>query len=167
MSTFIQSRTYSFKFSISSVSRHSIYQLSSAHICGTRHLTGCCMCVCVYVCACIVIYHTWPSGNDGVIDKFLSLEPTVTFGWMYNLVVMWFSTTLAISHTFAMRRNITGNEQVNAHRYPHFHREDGRFTNPFDRGTWANILVFNSTTHLKCHARAYISFIHSLLLDFL
>jgi len=36
--------------------------------------------------------------------------------------------------------NLTTNERINAHRYPHFTRSDRSYFNPFNRGLVSNVM---------------------------
>lgn len=59
-----------------------------------------------------------------------------------SVTMFLFVFGLLVTQSFQVARNLTTNEQMNLHRYPHFHTHAGRFQNPFDRGLLRNCADF-------------------------
>ena len=58
-----------------------------------------------------------------------------------QLLAAFFGLAMCSSHTHLWRINMTTNEQINSHRFPHFqHPSTGAFFNPFDQGFAKNML---------------------------
>lgn len=53
-----------------------------------------------------------------------------------------FSGALLVQHVQLIAKNLTTNEALNWRRYAHMKGHDGLMSNPFDRGTWSNVVEF-------------------------
>ncbi|KAJ1481392.1 hypothetical protein T484DRAFT_1807586, partial [Baffinella frigidus] len=58
------------------------------------------------------------------------------------VAVAFFTLVMTVSQVMQVCRNLTTNEAINWVRYPAFHREDGSFKNPYDRGLIHNVKQF-------------------------
>jgi hypothetical protein len=71
----------------------------------------------------------------------------VRVSWMFVVFMvysfMWLFMIMGLGsyHLQLVFNNMTTNEHINAHRYPHFKDKRGSFHNPFDRSTFMHNLL--------------------------
>ncbi|XP_078436060.1 putative protein S-acyltransferase 23 isoform X2 [Wolffia australiana] len=102
--------------------------------------------------AAITIYRMWAG----------SMEPTFSWRWVrlmtsehqgavvflvFDLLVLAGVTTLTVTQSYQIARNITTNELSNAARYAYLRGSDGRLRNPYNRGWRRNCTDFIVNGH--------------------
>ncbi|KAI4296488.1 hypothetical protein L6164_036441 [Bauhinia variegata] len=95
----------------------------------------------------ITVQRIWTStlllaAGETWFHHVLVQHPGVVAFLAMDTVILIAATTLTITQTSMIARNITTNELANASRYDYLRGPDGRFRNPYNHGCWKNCVDF-------------------------
>ncbi|XP_061336393.1 probable protein S-acyltransferase 23 isoform X2 [Gastrolobium bilobum] len=95
----------------------------------------------------IAVQRIWTStsaiaAGETWIHHVLVRHPGVVVFLVMDAFVFLAATTLTITQTYMIARNLTTNEHANSSRYEYLRGADGRFRNPYNHGCWKNCSDF-------------------------
>ncbi|XP_014509577.1 probable protein S-acyltransferase 23 isoform X2 [Vigna radiata var. radiata] len=101
------------------------------------------------VSAAVAVQRIWTStptllAGETWIHYMLVQHPGLVVFLVMDAVVFIAATTLTITQTSMIARNVTTNEVANSSRYDYLRGPDGRFRNPYNHGCWKNCADFLS-----------------------
>ncbi|KAK7400412.1 hypothetical protein VNO78_11618 [Psophocarpus tetragonolobus] len=99
------------------------------------------------VSAAIAVQRIWTStpallAGETWIHYVLVRHPGLVVFLVMDTVVFIAATTLTITQSSMIARNVTTNELANSTRYDYLRSPDGRFRNPYNHGCWKNCVDF-------------------------
>ncbi|QCD84219.1 probable protein S-acyltransferase 23 [Vigna unguiculata] len=97
----------------------------------------------------VAVQRIWTStptllAGETWIHYMLVQHPGLVVFLVMDAIVFIAASTLTITQTSMIARNVTTNELANSSRYDYLRGPDGRFRNPYDHGCWKNCADFLS-----------------------